>query len=412
MSVYKDYVRYPRNKIEPKPNSESYDWDLLKLTNIEESSHQGRVVLKSSESYEISDLYGSSRAPSGGESRSFLSNSFNIEHFVYETKNVKAILPSGILIQSGNEKSPDTLFEESCYMSLGFFHPELMNDRSTHWKWYIRRDAKFINYNEKLAWCYHRFYYQYFHWFIDCLPRIWLLKKFNFEFDKIFVGNINNLEFAKKSLEALGIDETSLVELDEKQNLLIKNLVFPVTKVEEQRKLRPSMGDGVHFKGGWSKTYIQDLNKAVVSRFGSRNAKKVGFDKIFVGRNDAAHRRLANTDELESLLAQKGFVFIDPGTLSFDDQVAVFHNASKIVGIHGAGMTNILWTNPDVSVDVVEIAVEGLDDPGYRMISEALTINYRVINGQPLGNHKAGIAFDDLHVNIDELEAALQDMNL
>lgn len=412
MSVYKDYVRYPRNETEPKPNSESYEWDHVQLTSIEESPHEGKLLLKSLESYEVSNLYDCSRAPLGSECRSFLDNELTIEHFVYQTKNVKAVLPSGILIQGKSENDSNSLLKESCYMSLGFFHPELMNDRATKWEWYLKQGTEFTEYNEKLAWCYHRFYYQYFHWFIDCLPRVWLLKKFSFDYDKLYLGNIRNLEFAKKSLQAFGVKESELIEFDEEKNLLCKDLVFPVSKVEERRKLRPSMGDGLHFKGGWSKSYIQELNKAVVKYCANISTAKLGFDKIFVGRNDAAHRRLSNIEDLESLLASKGFVFIDPGTLSFEDQVAVFNSARKIVGIHGAGMTNILWVNPATDVDVVEIAVEGLDDPGYRMICEALSINYRVVNGAPLGNHKAGIAFDDLYVDTNTLESVLQSINI
>lgn len=411
MSVYKNYIRYPRNENKPKPDSSDFTWGPLTLTNIEKSPRTGSVLLNSVESYKIDNLYDMGRVPPLQECRSFMDNHLSIEHFVFSTKNVKAIMPSGVLIQESNDESPDAVLEASCYMSLGFFHPDLMNDRTTKWQWLLREGTDFEQSPGRIAWCYHRFYNQYFHWFIDCLPRIWLLKKFDFDYDKVFVGDIANIDFALKSLDAFGIDETSIVYFDEGKNLFFDDLILPVTKVTEQRKIRPSLGDGIHFKGGWSKSYIVELNNRIVQKFAKNDAKHLGFDKIFVGRNDASHRRVENIDEVETLLAKYGFVFIDPGTLSFEDQVTIFHCARKIVGIHGAGMTNILWTNIDSTVDIIEIAVDGLDDPGYRMISEALSLNYRAIAGSPVGNHRAGMAFDDLRVNIIELEAELKNIN-
>lgn len=64
--------------------------------------------------------------------------------------------------------------------------------------------------------------------------------------------------------------------------------------------------------------------------------------RIFV-RRTAASRRLTNAAEIEAWLAARGYEGIDPGTLSFADQVRLFADATHIVGVEGGAMTNIVY---------------------------------------------------------------------
>lgn len=65
--------------------------------------------------------------------------------------------------------------------------------------------------------------------------------------------------------------------------------------------------------------------------------------RLFVMRENVTRRRLLNQDELAERLAALGFTCVDPGTLSFKEQVALFQGASVVVGVHGAGLTNVLF---------------------------------------------------------------------
>jgi hypothetical protein len=62
--------------------------------------------------------------------------------------------------------------------------------------------------------------------------------------------------------------------------------------------------------------------------------------RLYVSRAGASARPLQNEAELVDLAARHEFEIVDPGSLPFDDQVALFASASIVIGPHGAGLTN------------------------------------------------------------------------
>lgn len=62
--------------------------------------------------------------------------------------------------------------------------------------------------------------------------------------------------------------------------------------------------------------------------------------RLYITRVDAAARPLVNETEVINLVAAHGFEVVDPGRLSFADQIALFASASVVIGPHGAGLTN------------------------------------------------------------------------
>lgn len=339
--------------------------------------------------------------PLDGPYRFLMDNKFEITHSVVKLDNINYVLPSGSLLND------DTIIKDSIYMSLLFFHPLFHNDKTTKWKWKVSKELNTHSRSIKkglVAICHHRFYHQYFHWFFDVLPRIWLLKNSDVKYDYIFIGNDLNKDFISNSLKALGVSEDKIITTE---NNVIKfnSVLYPTSKIKEDRFVRPSLGDGIHYKGGWDPRYIKDINKAF-REYNFKQSSKCKSKKIFVSRDDATHRNAVNNDELLSLINEFGFEIFVPGKHSFSDQVNTFANASIILGIHGAGMTNILWTKPEFT-KVIEIVVDGVDDPGYRYLSEMLGLSYSYVKSTPIGNSKNGIAFDDVEVDLIALKEIL-----
>jgi len=69
-----------------------------------------------------------------------------------------------------------------------------------------------------------------------------------------------------------------------------------------------------------------------------------GQRKIFVSRADAVGRNLINASEVERALRDRGFDIITLSGRSAADQIELFNSASHIVGVHGAGLTNALFS--------------------------------------------------------------------
>jgi capsular polysaccharide biosynthesis protein/tetratricopeptide (TPR) repeat protein len=72
--------------------------------------------------------------------------------------------------------------------------------------------------------------------------------------------------------------------------------------------------------------------------------------KIYLSRSDAIGRRIHNEEEVARELERRGFVTIVPGRMSFTAQVAAVANASHIVSVHGAALTNAIFAQPNCAV--------------------------------------------------------------
>ncbi|MEZ0579748.1 DUF563 domain-containing protein [Nocardioides sp. MH1] len=125
------------------------------------------------------------------------------------------------------------------------------------------------------------------------------------------------------------------------------------------------------------------------------------------GQLPGARRYLQEADLWPRLEAQ-GFVMLDPGTLSVQEQIDVFHGAEVIVAPHGAALTNLTWSRPGVRV--LEMFAGTYVHLGLWTIAEAIGgIHYRYLVGTgtlPEGREPTGIV-DDIDIPADVVLAEL-----
>jgi hypothetical protein len=122
-------------------------------------------------------------------------------------------------------------------------------------------------------------------------------------------------------------------------------------------------------------------------------------------------RRYLQEAELWPRLERQGFVMLDPGTLSVQEQIDVFHGAEVIVAPHGAGLTNITWSRPGVRV--LEMFAGSYVHLGLWTIAQAIGgMHYRYLVGTgtlPEGKEPTGIV-DDIDIPADRVGAALAEL--
>jgi hypothetical protein len=156
------------------------------------------------------------------------------------------------------------------------------------------------------------------HWLLDSLPRLILLADWP-EFAGLPVVTPASMTAEQgDSLRALGVDESRWRLLsDEAQE--IETLILP----------QP---------GGFAPDVLQRLREALSVE------SEPGAHCIYVSRSDATTRRLANETEVLAALEPLGFRVLTLSGRSFAEQRAAFANAAIIVGPHGAGLTNSLFS--------------------------------------------------------------------
>jgi glycosyl transferase family 61 len=106
--------------------------------------------------------------------------------------------------------------------------------------------------------------------------------------------------------------------------------------------------------------------------------------RVFVSRASAAHRRLLNESECIEALRAFDVEPVATEKLSLEDEIALFQEAELIVGAHGAGMINCVFSPPGAAV--VELASES-----YLFFSQAAQLaavrnqRFAVVRGPPSG---------------------------
>lgn len=179
----------------------------------------------------------------------------------------------------------------------------------------------------------------YFHWMVDLLPRIEILRRAGISLDEIdwFVVNNYQSQFQKETLTALGIPPEKVLASDRHPHIQAEELIVP------------SFGSYLGWLQPWGLKFLRDvfLTPKVLSKLSSKG----GFpERIYISREKAKYRRVLNEGEVQEILGQHGFVTVSPESMSLEEQIAMFASAKMIIAPHGSGLTNIIFCQPGTRV--------------------------------------------------------------
>lgn len=118
--------------------------------------------------------------------------------------------------------------------------------------------------------------------------------------------------------------------------------------------------------------------------------------KIYVQRISGGWRTIENEQNVSDLLRWHGFVSVRPEEHSLAEQMFLFSEASLIVGMHGAGLTNVLFAP---RAHLVEL-VGRYGGPEYFSLCHGL--------GNPYTRVQCRTNGENLNVDLSTLEAALR----
>lgn len=121
--------------------------------------------------------------------------------------------------------------------------------------------------------------------------------------------------------------------------------------------------------------------------------------KIYISRSDASGRRIENEVELLKYLSGCGYKSVVLSEMSFEEQIKTFSNATHVIGIHGAGLTNIVFCNRGTTV--LEILPETYGTPAFCVLALAGGMSYcTYICNKIVSNSRSQL--DDLHIDLED----------
>ena len=174
----------------------------------------------------------------------------------------------------------------------------------------------------------------YFHWMVDVLPRIELLRQSGRDLAEIdwFLVNSCQHQFQRESLRILGIPEEKVLESDRLPHLQATELIVP------------SFAGYLGWPSGWAIDFLRrEFLKGIIPSYSYPK-------RIYISRSKARYRRVLNEEDVVEVLEQSGFVSILPESMSLAEQIAHFYHAEVIVAAHGSGLTNTIFCRQGTKV--------------------------------------------------------------
>jgi capsular polysaccharide biosynthesis protein len=128
-------------------------------------------------------------------------------------------------------------------------------------------------------------------------------------------------------------------------------------------------------KGAALQAHSEDINR--LNNFGNmyRNSKDHLGKYIYISRLNQT-RYPNNELEVQKIFVERGFKILDLAEIDLQSQINVFSTASLVAGTHGAGLANLVWTNPNsVLFEILKV-----EHPNcFKVIADLKNIQYENI---------------------------------
>lgn len=177
----------------------------------------------------------------------------------------------------------------------------------------------------------------YYHWLTDILPKIAVLEKSGVttSSDTTYVFFSLVSAFQIETLQHLGIRSDQIhTVLSHGRHISADDVVVP--------SMQNCMGISM---GSWLPEYMKSLFNVLDKR--PQKVKKILISRSAAGSHG---RAIHNVAEFNSYFESRGYETVLPESYTVKEQAQLFSQATHIVGPHGAGMTNILFSQQGAHV--------------------------------------------------------------
>jgi hypothetical protein len=238
----------------------------------------------------------------------------------------------------------------------------------------------------------------YCHFVLETLPRLYIILKSGIIPDYyILPGNQKfHLEFYAK----FGIDPKKIIIM--KPNTIIQSENLIITTLLNNWDYI-SYRNFTFSKRLWIPIWIKDTYANYLPNINVQNEKR-----IYISRKMATNRHIANEDEIINIVKEHHFEVVILENLSVSEKINLFKSAKLIVSIHGAGLGNLLFCNPETTV--FEIISRDYLDSHFRMISHNMGLDYHYIVGEPIITEELTPVTEDLYLNPTLFKQSLENL--
>lgn len=239
----------------------------------------------------------------------------------------------------------------------------------------------------------------YYHFLVEFLARWWLFKQSGVDVDWIIFPM--EMPFHAQFIEILGIDPCKIVTWKEYGSLIAEKVIYP-SLINNQRFV-PYASSQLNWRKEWIPKWLSDLYPWIRDRVVNSSAPLyMDCSRIYVSRSKALIRRILNEVELTSALANLDFLIVDLAEFDVSQQISMFSGAKMVIAPHGAGLANLFFCQPGVSV--LELHADtSYQDPSYWLSSCLMGHDFSYAIGEPLMSSSDNPKDRDFIVNVNRV---------
>ena len=184
----------------------------------------------------------------------------------------------------------------------------------------------------------------YWHWIFDVLPRIGILEKTKlYKSPDFYLTPSKAKNYQIQSLSILGIHNKKLIDGAIQKHIKSNQLIA----VDHPTVFNNNPSKAVINIPLWIILWLR--KKYLKKKLNNSKFPK----KFFIDRSKDSNtnsRNIVNNNEVKEHLQKYGFKSITLSQYDFIDQVKLFNNAKIIVGLHGAGFANMIFSKPRTKI--------------------------------------------------------------
>ncbi len=225
----------------------------------------------------------------------------------------------------------------------------------------------------------------YYHWLTEVLPRIYLLKHGDIwqKIDRFFIDEPSQKIAITLDILGIPLSQRIYARFD-------RTLASPLVIAPQFLRSQPR--------------WRVDFLRTTFLPYRDVHSSKVS--KIYISRSQASRRRILNEAEVLDYLKLRGYVPFCLEDFSFLEQVSLFSQAQIIIGLHGAGLTNVAWC--PAGARLLEIFPSESIPSYYWVLASQAGVNYYYflsLNHPPLPQDDTVIDLKQFRQAVEHLEA-------
>lgn len=222
----------------------------------------------------------------------------------------------------------------------------------------------------------------YYHWITQALPRLLLVQQTGQPF-LLILPKDHQTEFHRSSLERLNIVSWHSIE-GGTNYYHFQNLWYPTHDIQ--------IGD-----------YNDDLILQLREKLTPINvtSEPTQQRKVFIYRSARERRRILNEGDVLQTFVSFGFEIVEFEKLAWAEQVSLTSSTKILAGVHGAGLTNMIFMPPHSTVFELTTRING---EHYYYFALSNTLSHRYFYQVCKPDHDSVVQQANLYVDIFELK--------